>query len=280
MKLGLFNETKERIGLEIDNLVLTVTDNCNMDCDHCLRGASVGDSTKLGKYLVDIIEWCDRIDQITLTGGEPTLAVDNIKLIYNAVKAKGFDRLPSFYIVTNGLIYSEKMIQTLDEWYFDFLKQELEPIPKFVSDGSLKELCHKVVDAHGFESCGLTISSDVYHEAIPGENVLKYGLSPYFRNDKHYGDYNEGASLLNTGNANFNGLGRRDPGSFDICIDYADIDGCQAIVVSELCVGSTGTICGSCNLSNTDQLECSICNVSDGLDTLLEKLQDHYRGTI
>ena len=66
--------------LYIQNLALIVTEQCNLNCAHCLRG---GCSNK--KMSDDVIEatlnQVAAIDTLHLCGGEPTLAINTIEKI-------------------------------------------------------------------------------------------------------------------------------------------------------------------------------------------------------
>ena len=64
----------------IQNLALNITDNCNLECRHCLRGDRCNN-----KMSDDVIEatlsQIKGAGNISINGGEPTLALDRIEKI-------------------------------------------------------------------------------------------------------------------------------------------------------------------------------------------------------
>ena len=96
--------------LTISNLVIEVTRKCNMNCSHCLRGASQR-KTIPDNYIYKILQLIDNVYDLTITGGEPTLAFDSLEQIRNCVIYGNCD-VNSFYMVTNGkAINVEKLAQ-------------------------------------------------------------------------------------------------------------------------------------------------------------------------
>ena len=58
----------------IENLVIMVTGRCNLSCDHCLRGEPVPDDIS-DEALEEFFSKTKFIYELTLSGGEPTLAI-------------------------------------------------------------------------------------------------------------------------------------------------------------------------------------------------------------
>ena len=57
------------------NLMLEVTRKCNMQCAYCMRGESQNVSMD-SDTVRNVFQNVSRIEQLTLTGGEPSLAPD------------------------------------------------------------------------------------------------------------------------------------------------------------------------------------------------------------
>jgi hypothetical protein len=88
----------ERVNLM--NLCIEITRRCNLECVHCLRGPA--EDVTISKSTIDTL--LDKVRQITfltITGGEPSLACDEIDYLLKGLKAHNIN--PSkFYLVTNG----------------------------------------------------------------------------------------------------------------------------------------------------------------------------------
>lgn len=67
---------------DIYHLAIEVTRRCNMECAHCLRGdAQAVDMTQeIVDRFVDGLEEGMSIGDVTLTGGEPSLAANSCSL--------------------------------------------------------------------------------------------------------------------------------------------------------------------------------------------------------
>lgn len=92
--------------MEINNLIIEVTRKCQLECIHCLRGKSqskVLSREALENLLADVT----RISTVTFTGGEPFLYPRVIKSFVEICE-KNEIGVGSFYIATNGIIFSEK----------------------------------------------------------------------------------------------------------------------------------------------------------------------------
>ena len=143
----------------IDNLILEVTRFCNMNCKHCLRGEKQRKKFNTS-MLENIFTNIDYIGVITFTGGEPLTQVNTIIETLDYIEQHNIS-VGAFYIVTNGTIYSHKLMKAL-KYFYDNVMLE-------------KELC-------GFE-----VSQDIYHDAVYYErenNLYKYqNLKDYYEYD-------------------------------------------------------------------------------------------------
>ena len=113
--------------LRIQNLALIVTERCNLNCAHCLRGGC-SDKVMSDNVIKATLEQFEFIGNLTICGGEPTLALDRVERILNYIaENKIFVGNVSFTI--NGTIYSDEFLRLLDyiEPYLEFDKSSLSP---------------------------------------------------------------------------------------------------------------------------------------------------------
>lgn len=86
--------------LNLYSCAIELTRRCNMTCEHCLRG----DAQNLDLQPDILNTFLDRISGInclTLTGGEPTLAVPQMKMVLDGLKKRNIP-VENYYVVTNG----------------------------------------------------------------------------------------------------------------------------------------------------------------------------------
>lgn len=113
--------------LRIQNLALIVTERCNLNCAHCLRGGC-SDKVMSDNVIKATLDQFEFIGNLTICGGEPTLALDRVEKIFNYIaENKIFVGNVTFTI--NGTIYSEEFLKLLDyvEPYLEFDKSSLSP---------------------------------------------------------------------------------------------------------------------------------------------------------
>ena len=114
--------------LRIQNLALIVTEKCNLNCAHCLRGGC-SDKVMSDNVIKATLDQFEFIGNLTICGGEPTLALDRVERILNYIaENKIFVGNVSFTI--NGTIYSDEFLRLLDyiEPYLEFDKSSLSPV--------------------------------------------------------------------------------------------------------------------------------------------------------
>ena len=139
-----------------DELVIEVTRRCNMGCAHCLRGEAENIDVSFNK-LSKLASVADNIGQVCFTGGEPSLAVMEMRFFRELCERRGIP-VYGFYVVTNGKEVTKEFLMEMLSWY-----------AYCISCGA---------DA---ESCGLALSKDQFHEKIPAKNEqLLRGLA-FFR---------------------------------------------------------------------------------------------------
>ena len=83
----------------VNNLVIEITRRCNLKCSHCLRG----DVEKIDisdEVLDATFSGISHVDTLTITGGEPGLALDRIEQIINHIHFKSIV-VDEIYMVSN-----------------------------------------------------------------------------------------------------------------------------------------------------------------------------------
>ena len=166
--------------LRIQNLALIVTERCNLNCAHCLRGGC-SDKVMSDEVIKATLDQFEFIGNLTICGGEPTLAIDRVEKIFNYItENKIFVGNISFTI--NGTIYSNEFLKLLDyvEPYLEFDKSSLSPAFFGISFDKF----------HYDEVCRLNISDNWL------ENIKKYSESKHF-----YGLREINNKLFREGNA-------------------------------------------------------------------------------
>lgn len=94
-----------------NQLAIEVTRRCNMTCAHCLRG----DAQDLDIALYDI-DWVlmqtEAIGRLVITGGEPTLNLEAVKYVANAIAQRGIPVM-RVQIITNGYKYDDEFVNII-----------------------------------------------------------------------------------------------------------------------------------------------------------------------
>ena len=68
----------------IQNLALNITDNCNLECSHCLRGKSCNNNMS-DDVIEATLSQVKGIGNLSINGGEPTLAIGQIEKIIDYI---------------------------------------------------------------------------------------------------------------------------------------------------------------------------------------------------
>lgn len=167
------NELKDYT-LSIQNLIIETTRRCNMRCPHCLRGDAENTDMNF-ETIRPFLESVREIEELTFSGGEPTLNVPIMEQVLEYVKEHNVP-IQAFYIVTNGKQVPDDFIMLLHKWY---------------------DYCYQYQDS--LEYCGVSLSRDDFHEPIPDENIGKLSSFSFFR-DYAYTDFHK-AYIIDTGRA-------------------------------------------------------------------------------
>lgn len=221
------------------SVVIEVTRRCNMRCAHCLRGdaENVDIQEKYIDAFLDGFEEGAYIGSLTFSGGEISLNIPAIRYILKAVKQRGI-AVGSFYMVTNGKAVdkmADLAMASLEWWNY--------------------------CDDKDDNMCGLCISSDDFHEAIPYESKSILSGLKYNRNDKAT-DFHR-AYLLNEGrakNLDSSVYKKREPHVDELAYEISDngsIDFCSG----DLYLSAVGDVVSGCDWSYESQKKYRLGNV-------------------
>lgn len=167
--------------LKLKYLFIELTRKCNMGCKHCLRGKSEDKSVScevLSHLLANVTE----IGQLTLTGGEPSLASRELDNLVYCLRKYGV-RVKSFVCYVNGAKHNPEFISALEKLY---------------------SLCKEK------EHCKLGISRDGFHGETDPNAVGALSALPFFRSFVPENDSLLGNQIYNEGRARENGIGHFD----------------------------------------------------------------------
>lgn len=218
--------------VQVEDLIFEVTRKCNMECDHCLRGEATNRNL-VHRHIDKVLDDIKEVYSVTFTGGEPTLAISTIEYIVDGIIKRDIP-VHSFYIVTNGLIYSERLVNKLIEFFAYIYKDEN---PNYIDHTN---------------NCGLAVSLDIFHDKIPKENLLKYKALNFYRRDK---EQMNPSFVINEGRGTNIALARPKIDD-DKWPSFISIDG--VIHVEQLYVSATGHILTDCDLSYKRQNKFSL----------------------
>lgn len=227
------------MNLYVNDLILEVTRRCNMCCDHCLRG----DAQNLD-ISDEILETVARNIQpltVVFSGGEPSLNVAAIERYFALTEKYG--TMPySFYVITNGKANQEDLAIALLRAYGKMTEPEL---------------------------CGLALSIDSFHETVTAGMEVFKGLTFFSDKDKAHplNERNPGW-IINSGRANINGLGTRNPSRIaesvhDLITEDFSCDGRWNVIIDQLYVSANGNIVDDCDQSYEDIDNSFICKIGD-----------------
>jgi sulfatase maturation enzyme AslB (radical SAM superfamily) len=182
-----------------------------------------------------ILEGVTKIGVLTFTGGEPSLAVDRIRYIYEQIKKRGIE-LYGFYVITNGKVASLELVHVLIDLY-------------------------ALIDYPEDAVTALIISQDQYHEdevnPLAAHNLYK-ALRFYDPESRK----KELTVLINEGRAQEYGMGEREATLETISIEVDDDD--QLMTVEGVVyVNALGDVIPSCDMSFESQEQNKLGNIYD-----------------
>ena len=98
--------------LHLFNLGLIITENCNLRCQHCMRGCY--DNHSMSDEVINAtLNQISSVGMLSICGGEPLLALDTIDKIFKKIVANKII-VDGINITTNGTIYSDRFISILN----------------------------------------------------------------------------------------------------------------------------------------------------------------------
>lgn len=149
--------------IAVQNLSLIITEQCTLQCAHCLRG-SCSNRVMSDEVINATFDQIKTVGNLCICGGEPTLALDRLEKIIDVIIEKKV-LVDAISIVINGTRYEGKFLELLK--YFE---------DDVYSVGRKKKIL-------------FSISWDQYHHDEVrrlnmlkeyAENVMKYSESKYF----------------------------------------------------------------------------------------------------
>lgn len=169
-------------------LAFEVTRRCNETCLHCCKGKA--ESIDITKEVIDKVlkspnYKIKEMKYLAIAGGEPTLVPDIVVYLIDTIIEEDISITSNINFITNGLIYSDKIINALE---------------KLMKCLKTKENCKDT-------RLVFEISNDQFHKRPSKEVLDKYRKLPYI--DKSFLEQREIPieRLLNDGNAKENNLG-------------------------------------------------------------------------
>lgn len=158
-------------------LEMHVTNKCNLDCAHCSIGEK-NNNNMPDNVIEASLDQVKGVGTLTIGGGEPTLALDRIEKIISYIIKKRI-LIEEFTVTTNGIIYSQELLELLDE------------INNYIGNKNINALFAISIDKYHLEEIKkLGIVNEFF------ENLNKYRQSKYF-----YGLRDTKQKLFREGNA-------------------------------------------------------------------------------
>ena len=156
----------------VQNLAMIITNKCNMNCAHCLRG-NKDDLCMSKKVIKSTLRQIAGIGNLSICGGEPTLALDTLESIFNYVIDHNI-MVEQVSVTINGTIYSLEFLNLLNyiNEYITFLSEDNSAIFAISDDNYHIEELKRL---------------DLYDKYL--ENVDRYVQSFYFYEMKKMNDY-------------------------------------------------------------------------------------------
>ena len=110
--------------IAVQNLGMIITERCNLNCAHCLRGKCTNKIMNDDVITATLGQFC-HIHNLAICGGEPTLALDRIEKIFSYIIENEI-LVDMVTLAINGTIYSEEFLKLLDyiEEYINYQKLE------------------------------------------------------------------------------------------------------------------------------------------------------------
>lgn len=216
------------IQIKMGMMAFQVTRRCNQFCNHCCKGEM--QNIDMSKEIVDkffnnyehqIIE----MTHFVITGGEPTLVPDIVEYLIDKIIENDVSITQNVNIFTNGLIYNEKIIESINK-LIKYLKS--------------KENCKDV-------SINFKISNDQFHKDIPNDVLEKYGKVDFISKEWLKPFVLDKNQIQNDGNAKQNNLGGKLDISYVPSTNYIFREHNTIYIKNGIYVSANGNICSEKN---------------------------------
>lgn len=99
--------------MKVKKLYLELTRMCTIECEHCLRGERKEEYMS-EETINNIFKNINEVEFLLLTGGEPLLALNQIKKILEVIKEREI-KINCVLLVTNCTVLNEGIMKTLSE---------------------------------------------------------------------------------------------------------------------------------------------------------------------
>lgn len=228
--------------MELSNVVIEITRECNLACEHCLRG-DAQDLTISPDYIDILFGQVEYISSLTISGGEPSLRPELIYYIKESA-LKNETEIGNFYLATNAVHVPDRFILSLLELYL------------YCSDNEITMV---------------EISNDEFHDAIShyGKErlmALKFVKMKHTARNK-FGYNSDPEAIIAEGRGVNFGNRLVEPNE----IDKTDPEDWQ------LYLNAKGYIINGCDWSYESQEEQIVCSVSEMRETLEPLIEKAWR---
>jgi len=99
--------------MKVEKLHLELTRMCTIECEHCLRGNRRNEYMSV-ETINNIFKDVSEVEFLLLTGGEPLLALRQIKELLNIINKKNI-KIDKILLVTNCTVLNNDIITTLNQ---------------------------------------------------------------------------------------------------------------------------------------------------------------------
>ncbi len=177
--------------LIINNLALVLTERCNFNCQHCMRGGSISKDMS-NEVMNNALNQIFMVENLSICGGEPLIDYELLKmLIQNIINSNII--INEYSLTTNGTFYTKET-----EQLFDVLDEYVKQFGKYFYGRENKNACGSIA-----------LSLDYYHR----EQLMKiYDTNPELFNEycsnitrlvnsKYFTCFRDLNGIFNVGNA-------------------------------------------------------------------------------
>lgn len=224
------------INIKMGIMTFQVTRRCNQICDHCCKGKM--QNIDMTKEIIDQLFESNeyQITEMThfiITGGEPTLVPDVIEYLIEKILSKNILITKNVNIFTNGLIYSEKFINSIHK-LINYLKSKKE--------------CENV-------SINFKISNDQFHKEISEEVLEKYKKVDFVSEEWLKPFTLQKNQIQNDGNAKENNLEGTLDTSYVPSVNYILKEENTIKIRNGIVISANGNVCNEKNGCATFEME-------------------------